>query len=88
VSAEIVDPVTRTLWYCYGWPCGERSTGPDQPFQDRSWGRFLPFALDRLPAGDMTTLTGELTAAGAAVVEVDRALDVGLAETTAVRADG
>ncbi len=89
VSAEIVDPVTRTLWYCYGWPCGELSTAPDQPFQDRSWGRFLPFALDRLPAGDMTTLTGDLTTAGAAMVDLDRAVEVGLANTTAaVRADG
>ena len=88
VSAEIVDPVRRILWYCYGWPCGERSAAPDQPFQDRSWGRFLPFALDRLPAGDMSTTNGELTDAAAELVEFDRALEVGLAQTTAARADG
>lgn len=88
VSAEIADPVTRSLWYCYGWPCGERAAFADQPFQDRSWGRFLPFELDRLPAGDMTTLTGELTATAAELVEVDRAREGGPGKTTAVRTDG
>jgi len=78
VSAEILDPSTRTLWYCYGWPCGERAAAGDQPFQEQSWGRFRPFTLDRLPAGAMTTIGGELTpeARGAldmhAVIEPDR----------------
>ncbi len=71
VSAEILDPSTRTLWYCYGWPCGEREAARDQPFQERSWGRFLPFSLDRLPAGAMTTIGGELTP------DATRALDLG-----------
>jgi hypothetical protein len=69
VSAEILDPRTRTLWYCYGWPCGEREAAADQPFQDRSWGRFLPFALDVLPAGPMTTIEGDLTAEAARVLD-------------------
>ena len=71
VSAEILDPRTRTLWYCYGWPCGERSAAADQPYQERSWGRFLPFSLDELPSGAMTTIEGELTPDAA------RALDMG-----------
>jgi hypothetical protein len=69
VSAEILDPSTRTLWYCYGWPCGEQRAAADQPFQERSWGRFLPFSLDGRPAGAMTTIEGELTP------EATRALD-------------
>jgi len=68
VSAEILDPSTRTLWYCYGWPCGRTDALPDQPLQDRSWGRFVPFRLDELPDGYMTTLEGELTPAAAEAI--------------------
>ena len=36
----------------------------------------------------MSTTNGELTDAAAELVEFDRALEVGLAQTTAARADG
>jgi hypothetical protein len=75
VSAEILDPSARTLWYCYGWPCGDRSAAADQPFQERSWGRFLPFRLDDLPPGPMTTIEGDLTPEGARAVELGTALE-------------
>ena len=61
VSAEIVDPMDGVFWYAYGWPCGEMPEFGDQMLQDRSWGAFLGFPLDALPAGTYTTLTGELT---------------------------
>jgi hypothetical protein len=62
VSAEIIDPISKTLWYCYGWPCGGMPTRKDQVHQERSWGRFLPFCVDCLPVGCYTTLLGDLTA--------------------------
>lgn len=83
VSAEISDPVTRTLWYCYGWPCGETAAAPDQPLQDRSWGRFLPFSVDALPEGAMTTVGGELTPLGVRHLELE-----GVLEASALRIDG
>ncbi len=61
VSAEIIDPVDGVFWYAYGWPCGEAPDYGDQMLQERSWGAFLGFPLDALPAGEYTTLTGELT---------------------------
>ncbi len=74
VSAEILDPVTRTLWYCYGWPCGANEASADQPLQERSWGRFLPFRLDSLPEGYLTTLHGDLTAAAVRSIDLGDAL--------------
>ena len=86
VSAEILDPTTRTLWYCYGWPCGERSATADQPYQERSWGRFLPFSLDRLPAGAMTTIEGEVTPAAAGAIDTGTALEPRRVRATEARA--
>jgi hypothetical protein len=43
VSSEILEPSTQTFWYSYGWPCGETPSFGDQIFQDRSWGKYLPF---------------------------------------------
>lgn len=61
VSAEIIDPTARVLWYAYGWPCGERPEHGDQLLQDRSWGCFIGFPLAELAEGAYTTLTGKLT---------------------------
>jgi hypothetical protein len=67
VSAEILDPAERTLWYAYGWPCGNAPTAGDQYLQERSWGAFLPFSLDALdvvtgsePVVELTTMWGEV----------------------------
>lgn len=76
VSAEIIDPVSRTLWYCYGWPCGTSPSFRDQLYQDRSWGRFLPFNVDSLPLGGYTTLYGELTPLAVRHVDLRRVLEV------------
>lgn len=66
VSAEILQPSTRTLWYAYGWPCGRAPEYGDQLYQDRSWGEFLPFSLRETKWDDqeiieLTTAAGELT---------------------------
>ena len=38
--------------YCYGWPCGGTVDYPeDQVYQDRSWGKYLAFDLEKLDAG-------------------------------------
>jgi hypothetical protein len=61
VSSEIIDPQSGTLWYCYGWPCGEPPVSPDrQPLQDRSWGTYLPFRLEDLEPGEYVTTDGRL----------------------------
>ena len=61
VSAEVIAPMDDTFWYTYGWPCGETPDHGDQLLQERSWGQFIGFKLADLPAGEYTTLTGELT---------------------------
>ena len=72
VSGEILDPATRTLWYCFGWPCGGRPQFADQPYQERSWGYFLPFCVDELPAGEMTTIYGDVLPAAQKYLEAQR----------------
>lgn len=69
VSAEIMQPSQRLFWYAYGWPCGERLEYGDQIYQDRSWGRFVPFGFGAGDAEDeeitvFATLEGEITPAG------------------------
>ena len=69
VSAEILQPAERTIWYAYGWPCGGAPEFGDQILQERSWGRFVPFALDAAgreedPVTVLATAEGEITAAG------------------------
>lgn len=46
VSAEILQPSIKTLFYCYGWPCGEKPEYGDQLYQENSWGSFHPFTID------------------------------------------
>jgi len=69
VSAEILQPATRQLWYCYGWPCGQKPEHGDQLLQEKSWGRFVPFGLTgddwrQQQRTEMTTPGGEITGAG------------------------
>ena len=62
VNSELLDPTGRVLHYCYGWPCGGTPEEPsEQPLQDRSWGRYLPFRLDDLEPGEYVTADGRLT---------------------------
>lgn len=62
VSSEIIEPKRHRLWYCYGWPCGSIPECPElQVYQDRSWGVYLPFDLDKLEAGEYVTIDGRLT---------------------------
>ncbi|MFC4354734.1 carcinine hydrolase/isopenicillin-N N-acyltransferase family protein [Chryseomicrobium palamuruense] len=56
ISSEIIDPQSRTLWYNYGSPCGSKA-------QLDSWGNYVPFKLDELDAGDVTTYEGKILAA-------------------------
>lgn len=45
VSAEILDPSSRTFYYAYGWPCGGSPEYGDQLYQEGSWGEFSPFCF-------------------------------------------
>uniref|UniRef100_A0A7S3V0B2 Uncharacterized protein n=1 Tax=Aplanochytrium stocchinoi TaxID=215587 RepID=A0A7S3V0B2_9STRA len=45
VSAEIMQPKFCSFHYCYGWPCGSSPEFRDQLYQNRSWGKFMAFAL-------------------------------------------
>lgn len=47
VSGEVLQPATKTLYYCYGWPCGEKPQFGDQFHQEDSWGAFYPFRIDK-----------------------------------------
>lgn len=62
VGSEVIDPTARVLWYCYGWPCGRAPDHPErQPFQEFSWGAYLPFALADLEPGEYVTTAGRPT---------------------------
>jgi Acyl-coenzyme A:6-aminopenicillanic acid acyl-transferase len=56
VSAEILEPSTKRLWYAYGWPCGGTPEHGDQLFQENSWGKFVPFDVGE-PESGVTPLT-------------------------------
>jgi hypothetical protein len=45
VSAEIMQPSRKLFWYAYGWPCGQTPKYGDQIYQDKSWGKFVPFGF-------------------------------------------
>ena len=69
VSAEIMQPSEGLFWYAYGWPCGEQPEYGDQIYQDRSWGRFVPFGFGASDSEDgeitvLATVEGEITPAG------------------------
>ena len=69
VSAEIMQPSTRTLWYSYGWPCGEQPEYGDQILQDKSWGEFVPFGFaesdsEKEEITVLATMNGEITPEG------------------------
>lgn len=54
VSSEIIDTKNRTLWYCYGPPCGRND-------KLNSWGEYIKFSLSDFPEeGDLTTTSGQI----------------------------
>lgn len=58
VSAEILQPSNHTLYYCYGWPCGEKPEFGDQLYQQNSWGMFRPFKIPKdIPKETVNILT-------------------------------
>lgn len=65
VSAEIMQPESKSFRYCYGWPCGQQPKYRDQLFQQYSWGKFIEFQLPATfsTAGTiaLTTTEGKLT---------------------------
>ncbi len=71
VSGEILEPLSRQFWYCYGWPCGEQPEYGDQLFQDRSWGEFIPFGF---PQGASSDEIVELTTADGTILPEGRQL--------------
>ena len=68
VSAEILQPSKKLFWYAYGWPCGKKPEYKDQIFQEKSWGKFIPFAfLENHQTEEPIALTspdGEITKMG------------------------
>ena len=58
VSSEILDPLNKEIWYCYGPPCGERK-------EMQGWGRHVPFRLSEWNGQDLTTLHGQIIGEGA-----------------------
>ena len=69
VSSEILQPSQKLFWYAYGWPCGERPEYGDQIYQDKSWGKFVPFGFDAAKGESeektvFATKEGEITPAG------------------------
>ena len=62
VSSEIMQPSIGVMHYCYGWPCGGSVDYPEeQLYQDRSWGRHIPFRLEDMEPGEYVTVDGRLT---------------------------
>ena len=62
VSSEIILPSKGVMNYCYGWPCGGIVDYPDdQVYQDKSWGKYLSFELEKMEPGEYVTVDGRLT---------------------------
>ena len=62
VSSEIIQPALGTMHYAYGWPCGGEVDYPgEQPYQDRSWGRYMTFRLEDMEPGEYVSTDGVLS---------------------------
>ena len=62
VSSEIIQPALGTMHYAYGWPCGGEVDYPsEQPYQDRSWGRYMSFHLEDMEPGEYVSTDGVLS---------------------------
>lgn len=74
ISAEILEPAAKRLWYAYGWPCGSKPSYNDQIMQQHSWGQFLPFGFNEnmLHNTKFTTPTGVITSEGARCLQIDK----------------
>lgn len=69
VSAEIMQPSGKVFWYAYGWPCGQQPEYGDQIYQEKSWGRFVPFGFSESNGEEeeitvLAAVNGEITPAG------------------------
>lgn len=53
ISSEILDPLTRKIFYCFGPPCGEET-------EMKSWGKYVPFHLVDKTEREITTINGEI----------------------------
>jgi hypothetical protein len=67
ISAEILDPRERRLWWTYGWPCG-RARGYEASGR-APWGRFIAFGAATVRVGgEVTTLDGRITPLGVGLI--------------------
>lgn len=57
VSSEILDPLNKEIFYCFGPPCGEGK-------EMQGWGRYVPFRLIDWSGEELTTLDGEIITRG------------------------
>ncbi|MGM0778768.1 MAG: carcinine hydrolase/isopenicillin-N N-acyltransferase family protein [Bacillota bacterium] len=53
VSSEILDPLNREIFYCFGPPCGEGK-------EMNSWGHYVPFQLCDKNEKEFTTINGKI----------------------------
>jgi hypothetical protein len=58
VSSEILDPLNKEIFYCYGPPCGNGE-------KMQGWGGYVSFKLDNRSKGEITTLDGKILNKGA-----------------------
>ncbi|MEE3955994.1 carcinine hydrolase/isopenicillin-N N-acyltransferase family protein [Peribacillus frigoritolerans] len=57
VSSEILDPLTKKIFYCFGPPCGEGK-------EMNGWGKYVPFQLSDKEEEELTTIDGEILGRG------------------------
>lgn len=66
ISSEVLEPGSNTLWWNFGWPCGNYQ-GHEAEHR-YSWGRYFGFkAEDVKESAELTTPNGEITAVGASL---------------------
>lgn len=65
ISSEIIDPKSRTIWYCYGAPCGSQNNL-------QSWGEYKPFTLSDYDSGDITSYDGKIIQQGPSDAAIKR----------------
>jgi predicted choloylglycine hydrolase len=58
VSSEILDPLNKEMFYCYGPPCGNGGNM-------NGWGHYVSFNLNECREGEITTLDGKILHKGA-----------------------
>lgn len=59
ISAEVIDPGSKTLHFCFGWPTSNFCTS-DAWLTSYSWSSFKPFSLAHCPDGELVDFEGNV----------------------------